>query len=149
MLGKLLLVCFVLLIALRVFAAGTLTDCSGMTLTSTYITSTIVKCWEFNAQDDTPAFYIMTNSALICFDSNIATEAIGAGRVMLRRCHTGVKPSSNPENECASILDTALDGTQGAAATQNACERVGPGTYYGEVTVSTGGQDASISFQGE
>jgi len=139
----------VVIASLKAGATGTWTDCGGTTLTNYYIDSAAVKCWEFDAADDSPGIFINVPSVLICLDSNTASASIGDARAMIRRCHIGTKPAANPEYQCPAIMDVALDGTAGASGTQNMCERVGVGVYYIDVTVSAGGQSALVSFQGE
>lgn len=135
--------------------AGVWTTCpladltAGTTITNFQIQTKSVKCWEYNGDDDTPAVSVTAVSALICLNPDLATEGAATANMMIRRCDYGRKPSSNPERSCGTVLDLALTGLGGAAGTQNSCIRVGPGVYYGESTVGSGGESAVLSFTGE
>ena len=106
------------------------------------------KCFYFNGTEDSDVFVILSSTALICFDPDVATEGNdGAAEIMIRYCHTGVTTAS--VNRCKETLDAPLDGTDGAAGTQNACARYGRGSYYIENTTGASTDEAVVSIQGE
>ncbi len=141
-----------LLLAMPAVAAD-FTNCSGDPTSRRVVGRHQRICYELAATEstDSGAFVVRSESALICLDSHTGSEANGAARIHPRKCLGGVLPAANPEFECITILDNPLDGTQGAAATQNACIRVGPGVYFLDVTVPVGGapEAALVLIQAE
>jgi hypothetical protein len=130
-------------------ATGTWTNCRGGTPENQEVKAGVHLCWEFDGDDDSGAFSVRSETALICFDPDITTEGVATGAVMPRRCHRGSKPTSNPQNQCFATLDSSMTGITGSAGTQDACQRVGFGTYYIDVTTSPAGDDAVFSIVGE
>jgi hypothetical protein len=104
-------------------------------------------CFYFNADDNSPIFRVVADTALICLNPNLATDGSATGEVMIRKCLPGVTTYS--ANHCMSMLDASLDGTAGASATQNSCLRVSRGKYIVVNTTSTGGHEAQVSIEGE
>lgn len=96
--------------------------------------------------NDSASFNVKSPYALICFDPDTAGTA-GTGGVTPRRCLNNTKPASSPQNECISL--GALDGTEGAAATQNACVRVSNGVHYLDITTVCGGNNCRATVTGE
>lgn len=119
-------------------------DCPIATTTGTIGSTSLGKndlaCWTYDAADgvpsdaESPVFRITANSAVVCFDPDVRDNTTNAGRLTLFHCYAGkVGRAAQPTNTCQSMGE--LDGTEGDAATQNACIRVGPGAYYAEGNV--------------
>jgi hypothetical protein len=122
---------------------------------ATTISGSAQALFQFAAADtttgDSAAFRII-NEAIICFDPDTAGVA-GTGEVVVRRCNSGAKPSSNPQNSCISTggslpASTGLTGVEGASGTQNACEWYGAGVYYIDITTQCGGDNCQVSITG-
>jgi hypothetical protein len=59
-------------------------------------------------------------------------------------------PGSSPENQCFTLTTIPITGITGQAGIQDACERVGPGTYYFEIeTQGAANDDSRVTIQGE
>lgn len=107
-------------------------------------------CYEFDDATDSGGFVVISPSALLCLDPDVAAAGTSTAEVMIRRCHIGFKPAADPTHQCEGILDASLDGTAGASATQDMCLRVGPGSYYFDVTsADTNGKDAVMTMTAE
>lgn len=114
-------------------------------------------CYTFTSTDsttgDSAAIFIDGTSAKWCFDPDTSGTATTTARVLIRDCLGGAKPSSNPENECISLGgangNASLDGTEGAASSQNACIRTGPGVFYVDITAACTGSACRVSVQAE
>jgi hypothetical protein len=118
---------------------------------STTIQPGEVSLWSFVDADgtgtaDSASFRVRAPSALICFDPDTGGTA-GTGVVTPRHCTNNTKPATNPENECISL--GTLDGTEGAAATQNACVRIPNGTYFIDVTTPCNTDACRVTINGE
>ncbi len=131
-------------------------DGSGSTFgiaDSTTIDGNERACWSFANADGTttsPAFTVVVDRALICFDPDLGSVGVpaGAGVITPHYCLKGSKPSSNPENECIGL--GALTGTEGDASTQDACVSVGQGVYYIAVDTACGAAHSClVSIQGQ
>ncbi len=132
------------------FATSSLTSCA--TTAQGYestVDGTECVAWRFTLVEDSPGITINSNTALICFDPDTSTDGVATGQVTIRRCPSGNKPGTNPENTCGVIMDSPLTGLTGAAATQNQCIRVGPGLYWSDVGTSPATDSAVVYFQGE
>lgn len=92
------------------------------------------------ATAESGGFQITKGTVLVCFDPDSGSTTISGGEIVVRRCLGGPKPASNPTFECISTgganSNATLTGTEGAAATQNACQSYGPGWYYIDVTTT-------------
>jgi hypothetical protein len=117
-----------------------------------------IACFSFTDADSTTSgatVRVQAPTALVCFDPDTAATTTSTARVKIRRCLDGVKPSSNPSNECidmgaALTGEDELDGTEGSPDVQNACIRVSFGTYYAEVTAACeSGDFCRVTFEGE
>jgi hypothetical protein len=106
-----------------------------------------LECYRFNDDTDSAVFIVLAPTALICLDPDVTTEGAATAEVMIRRCHAEATTVS--VNTCFATLDSSLTGATGGSATQDACERYGPGVYYIEVTTSAGGNEALVSIKGE
>jgi hypothetical protein len=108
-------------------------------------------CYEYDDATDSGGFIVVTPTALLCLDPDIAAAGTATATVIPRRCHIGYKPSSNPTFQCEATVDgTGLDGTPGAEGTQNMCVRVSTGAYYFDVAAGgTGGKDAVMTITAE
>lgn len=123
-------------------------------------------CWRYQNADSThnapqtaggslTPVTVTAQSALICFDPDILQAVTTTARVIPHRCPQGViADTSNPARSCQSQGGAngaaSLDGTEGASTTQNSCLRVGPGTYYFEISAAAeAGDTAQISIEGE
>jgi hypothetical protein len=110
----------------------------------------LIACYEFDDATDSGQFTVVTPTALICLDPDIAATGTSTAEVMIYQCPTGAKPAANPTYGCHAILDASLDGTEGGSTNQNACVRVGPGAYYIDVTsADTNSKDAIVTITGE
>ena len=89
---------------------------------------------------DSDPITVQTKSVVFCL--NPATDSDGAdlATVWIRKSIGNEAPAT--DNYSPRILDAALTGLAGAAGTQNACVRAGPGQYYVEV-VNDGTSDGS------
>jgi hypothetical protein len=104
-------------------------------------------CFYFDGTENSDPFHVLTETALICLDPDQGSEGAANATVMIRHCHTGV--TTYDANTCIEILDAALDGTVGSAATQNACVRVPRGTYAIRNVATASDDEAVVSIQGE
>lgn len=139
-----------LLIAGSAQATSSLSQCSNTDIPdSSAIDRDECVAWRFTVVEDSMAITFRSPSGLICFDPNTATDGVATGEVEIRYCPSGLKPSTNPENTCITITATPLTGLTGGASAQNSCIRVGPGTYWADVSTSPGGQSAIVYFQAE
>ncbi len=151
---SLILTALVAFLALPLAASATKvwTDCAGGT-SGNLITVTAYQrlCLDFDQTDsgDSRIFIVGTNTALVCFDPDKAAEGIATGKVNIRYCPSGAQPAANPELECIALSTVPITGIEGDAAVQDACIRVGPGTYYVEITTQTSSENARVSIQGE
>jgi hypothetical protein len=136
--------------------AACFTNCRGAATTNTNIDNSKSRvCYVFDstasaATDDSELFSVKSRSALICLNPDTASAGADVTQIKVRKCHGGTKPTSNPENECIDLNGSAMDGTEGAAVTQNACLRVAAGSYYIDITTAPAAADnAVVSVQGE
>ena len=143
------------------FTGGTVTGTVGTpTNTSARISNNDVGCYRFNNADSThnsPRIQVTAESAVITFDPQldavvtVATTAL----VVPRLCPIdGPIDTANPSFSCISIgganSSSSLSGVEGPAATQNASIRVGPGTYYFQITgACLAGDTCQVSVKGE
>ena len=107
-------------------------------------------CYQFDADTDSAVFPISAQNALICFDPDAAGVA-GAARLDVEMCPYALNGGASAANACITILDAALSGAGGAAATQNACIRVKSGYYRLDPTVApgSGAEKAIVIMTGE
>jgi len=92
---------------------------------------------------------VTAQSALICFDPDILQAVTTTARVIPHHCPAGfIADTANPLRSCISLGE--LVGTEGDAATQDTCVRVGPGAYIFEVSVECAtGDTCQISVKAE
>ena len=147
-----ILIALLAFLALPASATQVWTDCNGGT-SGNLITVTAYQllCLDFDENDsgDSRIFRVGANTALVCFDPDIATEGVKDGKVNIRYCPNGKQPAASPELECIALSTIPITGIEGSAGIQDACIRVGPGTYYVEITTQTGSEDARVTIQGE
>jgi hypothetical protein len=140
-------------IALPAQAAQVWTNCSGGSpANGVTVTRYDRLCLDFAAGDtgDSQIFIVGAKTALLCFDPDINTEGADATKINFRFCPNGIMPAASPENECFKLSNDPITGITGAAGTQDSCERVGPGTYYVEITTTPAANDeARVTIQGE
>jgi hypothetical protein len=134
--------------------AITWSDCHGNTGGDLItVTAYQLLCADFDENDtagtDSRIFRVGTNTALLCFDPDIATEGTATAEIFFRYCPNGIMPGSSPENQCFTLTTIPITGLTGQAGIQDACERVGPGTYYFEIETGTSTEDARVTIQGE
>jgi hypothetical protein len=117
-------------------------------------------CWRFVVGDSTHNsgyVHVTAETAVITFDPQLdaAVAAATTALVIPHYCATGEPlTAANPERSCVSIGgangNASLDGVEGAASTQNAAIRVGPGVYYFEVPgACLAGDTCQVSVKGE
>ena len=115
-------------------------------------------CWRFNNADGVVNLgYIQSSSStnLICYDPDLFATTTNTGRVIPHLCTAGGPvDAANPLRSCIGLgganASVSLDGTEGPAPTQNACIRVGPGTFLVEVSAACiGGTVCQVSIQAE
>ena len=101
---------------------------------------------------------ITAQTALICFDPDILQTITTTARVIPHHCPQSfiADPTSAATalRSCVSLGGAngaaSLDGTEGTATTQNACVRVGPGSYYFEISAGCeAGDTCQVSVKGE
>jgi hypothetical protein len=135
--------------------AITWSDCHGNTGGDLItVTAYQLLCADFDENDvtgtDSRIFRVGTNTALLCFDPALDSEGADTAEINFRYCPNGIQPGSTPENHCFALSNVPITGITGAAGTQDACERVGPGTYMFEITTQGAANDDSrVTIQGE
>jgi hypothetical protein len=151
--STLLLLVALLALALPAQATQTWTNCSGGSpANGVTVTRYDRLCLDWVTADsgDSQIFVVGTKTALLCFDPDINTEGADAAKINFRYCPNGIQPAASPENECFALSTAPITGITGAAGTQDACERVGPGTYYVEIETQGGaGDESRVTIQGE
>lgn len=142
-----------LLMASPAYAINGWTKCGATASAGTYPAVASNTCMEFrfdSSVGSSAIFRVNAEEALVCLDPDIAqVGALGSAAVMVQRCTDLTDSSSLTANNCDDILAAALDGTPGAAGTQNACVRVARGTYRLVITAAGGGETALLTVQGE
>lgn len=136
---RLLVLLAALLMAGPAFALEEWTNCGGTIAQGATPVLTEHQCLEFAYTSATSAaqvFEVDSNFALFKFDPNIGGTGTASATVMLQSCLIG---HTQGVNVCGDMLDSALDGTEGAAATQKTEIRIPRGFYRVELTVAPGG----------
>lgn len=105
------------------------------------------ECFYFNTTENSSLFTVTTESAVIMLYPDMGGDANADAAIDIVRCVDNTETYS--ANVCKTILDAALDGTGGAAGTQLASARVGPGTYAIRNSVDAGGDEAVVEITGE
>ncbi len=155
LISRLLLALLVLLVAPLAAQAIDWTDCSGNTGGDLItVTAYQLLCADFDENDvtgtDSRIFRVGANTALICFDPAKDSEGADTAQINFRYCPNGRQPGSTPENHCFALSTIPITGITGVAGIQDACVRVGPGTYYFEITTQGAANDDSrVTIQGE
>jgi hypothetical protein len=132
--------------------AITWSDCHGNTGGDLItVTAYQLLCADFDQTDsgNSRIFRVGTNTALVCFDPEVGAEGASDAEINIRYCPNGTQPAANPEYECFALSTIPITGLTGAAGIQDACVRVGPGTYYFEITTDSTAEDARVTIQGE
>lgn len=125
------------------------TNCRGVEVRPFTVTkATDMLCYEWDegahlTNDDSGPITISTPSALLDFDPDRTAAGASVATINFRRC-AGGWPGSCNANLCAVLTNAALDGTEGAAGTQNKSVRVGPGVYCVDLVVLPGAADDPI-----
>lgn len=131
---------------------GTWYRCGSTKKAKSTIGPGVASCYGIDNTDSdskSKTFYVV-DTALICLDPDTATDGADAAEVMILRCPAGLGDNAPSDELCIDILDAPLDGTAGAAATQNACVRVARGSFWIEVTTVPAASDTTvISVEGE
>lgn len=91
---------------------------------------------------------ISAESALFCFVDDVAGTSATA-TVMLQKCVGDTNITPTDSQSCLDLLDTALVGAEGAAGTQTACLRVGPGRYRAITVAGADGDFPVLTVEAE
>ena len=127
------------------FTGGNITGTIGTpTNASTRLGPGEFGCYRFNNADGThnsTLVYVTADSANIIVDTQLDAEVLAATTALVVPyvCPQGAPiNTANPEFSCTNQGgangNAALDGVGGPSTTQNASQRVGPGTYYFRIT---------------
>ena len=117
-------------------------------------------CYRFIDTDSTSTsdvIVIDAETAVWCFDPDNAGTAITTATTTIHFCTAGVAAGgTGAVNTCIDIGgangNATLTGLEGAASTQNACIRTGPGAFYIRVTAActkTSTNFCQVSVKGE
>lgn len=142
--------------------AGTAGTALGGGAASMTVAANEIWCHRIVAADATTSIIgplrITAPSALIMFDPDLFQAITTTARLIPRFCPQGAAVDTTSlatiSRSCISIGGAngtaSLDGTEGTATTQNSALRVGPGTYYFEISVVIeAGDTGQIAVQGE
>jgi hypothetical protein len=141
-----------LLVASPALATSSQTTCGSTTETESnkQLHGTSCVAWRYTADnEDSNGITFKSPTGTICFDPDTGAAGAGTSQIMIWHCPNGIKPSANFGYTCHEILDSALTGLVGASGTQNACIRVGAGTYFSEVTTAPSSENSVVYFQAE
>ena len=87
---------------------------------------------------DSNVLTVRAPSVLFCFDPADDSDGADTAQVWIRKCLGSNVTAS--DNTCVRTTDAVLTGAGGAAGTQAACDRQGPGVYFIEL-VNDGNND--------
>lgn len=143
-------------------AAGTAGTALGGGASKMTLSANELWCFRYVAADATTSIIgplrITAPSALVTFDPDLFQTVITTARLIPRLCPAAAAVDTTSlatiSRSCLSIGgangNASLDGTEGPSSSQNAATRVGPGTYYFEISVvAEAGDTAQITVQAE
>ena len=142
--------------------AGTAGTATGSSPTKTVVGNTDTWCFRYVNADATTTIVgpikVTAPSALVTFDPDLFQTVITTARVVPYMCPQiaalTLTTLATIKESCISIggagANLDLNGTEGPSSSQNASVRVGPGTYYFEISVVCEANDTcQVAIKGE